>query len=297
MSLLLDFKLPAFNKEYLYFNKENEFQTKQLNIFQRLIRKLFGCYSETHLSNVVKKGYTYTCQEKCNHSPTWSKNFIKLVKKEQEKPGFSKGSMKRRSLYKNIVNYTIPAQEKKIHIDLKYKFNASLSTEQDPRLSAIRFIITSQKKGQPKKTYKVSLRKNADKNKVEVIFPKKFFGEVYVNTDTMEWRKDQLESEDQYMLNQLVLKIVRDSGQALPSDALVCYADRYGIDIWGVFAMRLPPGGKSSLNKEQEEKMRNLGWRGEVSKDSKKKWYILESQEVYQQEAKKLSIAFASSLL
>lgn len=42
------------SKEYIIgFDDQGKILTKRLNIFQRIVRRIFGCYSETHLSTVL----------------------------------------------------------------------------------------------------------------------------------------------------------------------------------------------------------------------------------------------------
>ncbi len=74
---------------YHYFDMDNQFQTKQLNIFQCFVRKVFGCYAETHLSSVAKKGYAVTLNDQFQAAPTKRQELLKLIAKAERVYGYN----------------------------------------------------------------------------------------------------------------------------------------------------------------------------------------------------------------
>ena len=80
-------------KKYFYVNddgvtlartEQNELQVRTMNIFQRILRALFGCYSDTHL---IKVGIA---ARKATTDPTWSQaakeKIVQIAKKSMNLP-------------------------------------------------------------------------------------------------------------------------------------------------------------------------------------------------------------------
>lgn len=64
-------------KDFILFDKSGDLKIVQINLIQRIARKLFGCYQETHLKNVVLNWNTYQAKHGCI-SPEFNEKLLTL---------------------------------------------------------------------------------------------------------------------------------------------------------------------------------------------------------------------------
>jgi hypothetical protein len=110
--------------KYHYFDKHDHLQTKSLNVIQYLLRRIFGCYAETHLNNVVKKAYQITLKSDFVATGEERQQLLKLIAKAY-----------RFSL--RPPEYQIPSTKKDVSISLSYSIQKRSS--EDYKISGINF--------------------------------------------------------------------------------------------------------------------------------------------------------------
>lgn len=85
-------------RSYSYFDAHKQLVNRELNIFQCFARKAFGSYADTHLENVVDKGYQLTLNGQFQGTPEQTQKFLQLIAKVNKAYGAHHGSVLNDSL-------------------------------------------------------------------------------------------------------------------------------------------------------------------------------------------------------
>jgi|GEM_PF-3606319 len=248
--------IPKYN--YNYFDAFNQLQTKQLNIFQCIIRRAFGFYAETHLSIVVKKAYIVTLNDQQHVASSKTQQaLLKLIAKRTSKL-YSQSHIQ-------LNNRTLPSGEK-VSVGIRYVIEEPKSRSDKYKISSIDFQLIFSRYHQ---VHHISIYKN--KSKQIAVYLKQvvlFNGVIF---DTENSIKDYLNNQCVKTINDLLAKILNDSSKV---DVIRHYAGDYQrLTDFGLYHKRLNKSTKAKkfnkaqkaaiakkLNKAQEEAMNQLGW-------------------------------------
>lgn len=241
MSLLSKI-IPGY--EYCYFDQYNQFQTKQLNIFQRVARNIFGCYAETHLSNVINQAYKVTLNDNLQATTRKNQKLLELIRKAKHISYVHLSTLADHSTEILSIKYTI----EKVGDTFKI---ASIDFETKTRklFTEIRFSIFKNKDG----NLLVELAKDP--------FKACIFNPGEVSEDSI---KDGLKYRVKKITN-LLAKILKDSSADSAMNEIRYYVDDCKYTYRPSTSSFGRSGSKKSidsttLNSAQEEGMQKLGW-------------------------------------
>lgn len=228
---------------YNYFDQYNQLQVKQLNIFQCILRKCFGCYQETHLQNVVKLGYAETLKGYVQFSTTKREQLLKVIYKAQK--------IYEKSSWNFLGETTLPGTRTLAKISIRYNVN------EKSKISSVAFVVDIPNWDIVGRSfverYEVTFFKNRE-GRMVVSLPFDLFGAKA--EDTRESISKQFQQEKPYLITQLVSRVLKRS-RTNPSLAEVSYyAPHYGF-LTGANRDRVPP---SEQNRLQKAGMESMGW-------------------------------------
>lgn len=225
---------------YSYFDAYNQLQVKELNIFQCFVRKAFGCYAETHLSNVVKKAYTVTLNDQFQASPRKQQELLRLIAKAE--------SILVSQFYMNLSSCNL-SNGKKVNISVCYNISKPENAGDSYKISSIGFKLIFSRNDRVEETYKVSIFKNKSQQIVVDLPPDLFQREA----DSIQ--KD-LNRDYAKTISELVAKILNDTTGIA---AIQYYAIDYRWQKFNLFNERLKESPEN-LNSSQKEAMKSLEW-------------------------------------
>lgn len=226
-------------RRYCYFDQFNQLQTKRFHIFQRMIR-CFGGYKNTHLSNVIKRGYLLSLE-----GVIQERRMLKVISKVQKKYGVNSDKS-----YFQLPDYNL-ANGSTVKIGVRYKItfdpsgHASISSIDFTFKSNTTEIMPGKARPFPKVEF-VTLVKNLSGNLVAVLPPATFQPNQH---DTAQTISDRITHQRARIINDLLAKTLNDSNYVhlgLPSYEMLCYLDR--------------PLAQQ-LSNAQDSAMGQLGWR------------------------------------
>lgn len=300
---LLNRVIPNYNYNYNYFDSLNQFQEKQLNIFQYILRRVFGCYAETHLSNVVKKGYTLTLNNQFPAKPEKQQNLLKLIKKAYD-------ISKLRDI--ELGDYRL-SSSKNVKISLFYDIKKPKKEAEDFKISSIDFKLTFTENSLLKTTdHLISIFKN-NSNELVTCLPKDLF-ERY-STHSEDSLKLCLNSEEAKITNDLIAKTLHDSNNSRDSSVSPELAEvRYYAEDYDFMQFDTSPLIRPILNPTYRKAMNDkLGWKylgrfikpGAVTPMANRKtMYVLKKESAENNHnlvnlgfTQTISLAFAASVL
>lgn len=242
---LLNSVMPKYS--YNYFDSYNQLQTKQLNIFQCFVRRAFGCYAETHLSNVAQIAYTVTLKDQFQAAPRKQQELLKLIAKAKNVYGF------RRS-YINLPACNLSTGTK-VNISLRYDIRKPEDATGNFKISSIDFNLIFSRNNHVQKNLNISIFKNKSQRTV-VYLP---FGLFQGNSDDSEDSiKNRLNSEYVKTISDLLAKILNDSSTSCEMDEVQYCADDYRYMYYGLSSKSQP--STDDLNSMQDKAMSQLGW-------------------------------------
>jgi hypothetical protein len=201
----VDFFKPTY--EYAYFDQNNNPQIKKLNVFQCVARRVFGCYTETHLSNVVEKAYKFTLNGGC-----CERNIEKLLLK----------AIAKRNRFVHLGDCDLSGNKKagiSVIYNIKENRDKNFSKDDRYRISSIRFKQTFTEASQKPLDIFSRIVKNKHAN-AKIAFSEKelFRREKDLNLQVLSEGEAKRPSEYnermsfyEQMITNFVLKIFNDS--------------------------------------------------------------------------------------
>ena len=149
-------------RDYTCFDENNQLQTRTLNSLQRLCRRIFGCYAETHLSNVAKRAYTVTLNGDFQRD---SQNLLKILAKANEV------YLKRTEdvYYAELPSYQRNSGEK-VRVHIGYIIPKPKQVNEKYRIQSICFALSSDPQGLPG-LMEVRSKRSGPSRRTEVILP------------------------------------------------------------------------------------------------------------------------------
>ncbi len=194
---------------YHYFDMDNQFQTKQLNIFQCFVRKVFGCYAETHLSSVAKKGYAITLNDQFQPDPTKRQELLKLIAKAVRVYGYNQSWAK-------LPSCNLPSGSE-LSVSVRYVITNSENISGNCKISSIDFKLIFSRNNLVQKTFNIAIFKNKSQ-RIEVLLPLK--GIWHDSENSIELN---LNSEYAKTIIDLVAKVLNDSPSFPEMDEIQYY--------------------------------------------------------------------------
>ncbi len=232
------------NYKYNYFDKYNQFQEKQLNIFQYFLRKWFGYYAETHLSAVVKKAYSLTLSDQFQGSAKKRQELLQLIEKSQRVYGVTQS-------YVELYNRPL-SSGKTAKISVRYWIDTQ-------KISSVDFKINLIGNNSNQEVYKVSIFQNKS-NRLVVSLPAEIFNEGI--SDNEQSIQSRLNGECATIVNDLIKKTLHDSSTCPQLADIYFYANDYRFMLRPIpspFDVKRTPS-PDVLNEAQMKAMNALGW-------------------------------------
>lgn len=244
--------------KYYYIDKNYNLNSIKLNLFYRFLRGSFRLYPETHLKNLIKEVYRFTLNDQFQGTFTDRQIILRLIAKVNAKV----------LSYICLPDFHLASGEK-VYICLRYNISKKQAGA-DQKISSIDFKVKTVSLDKIHTIFKLTIEKN-ESGQLRVHLPKSIlYG---------------LKCKDTLLINNLLVKIFKDSSKKSPEDPLniFCYAPDYLFKS----EEKLADLEKlNRLNAVQDQAMAELGWdflkkcrMHEGGKDSKilgmKKIYIL----------------------
>jgi hypothetical protein len=296
---LLDSILPKYN--YTYFDAYNQIQVKQLNIFQCILRKAFGYYAETHLSNVVKKAYTVTLSGQFQQGPEKRQALLKLIAKAYAVLSINQSDTK-------IAEFKLDA-DTKVSIGARYALSRPKKPTDDLKISSIDLTLIFSRCNRTLARHTLSIFKN-NSQKLVVHLPNLFQGR---SDDSKEMIESRLKGEYAKTITDFLAKTLNDSSTAHEITDLRYYSTDHR---WMYQSLNRDPSKNAqdseTLNGIQDKALNQLGWgyftqftkEGYYGPQDMKRIYLLRKEAAAQNQTltslgfnQTLSIAFAASSL
>ena len=197
---LLDSIILKYN--YTYFDAYNQIQVKQLNIFQCILRKAFGYYAETHLSNVAKKAYIVTLSGQFQQGPAKRQALLKLIAKAYHVFNINHSDTK-------IAEFKLDA-DTEVSINARYALSKPKKPTDDLKISSIDLTLIFSRCNRIVQRHTLSIFKN-NSQKLVVHLPNLFQGR---SDDSKEMIESRLKSEYAKTITDFLAKTLNDSSTA-----------------------------------------------------------------------------------
>ncbi|MBI5346545.1 MAG: hypothetical protein HZB76_05330 [Chlamydiae bacterium] len=111
---------------YNYFDEANCMQVKELNIMQYALRKIFGCYAETHLFTVVQKAYKISFDDAFQYNSEGDKQKLLGMIYKANSLFSNEGITQEEKLSYIFARYRSVSNDK---IDIKVKYNVKKNAD------------------------------------------------------------------------------------------------------------------------------------------------------------------------